>query len=263
MGLELDTKVENEDGEGITIEDLASYMKVSTKTVRRDIDRGKYEKLKNKGPNGEFLLRPPPGYDPAIAAAAREAGEQVTLQTLVTTLGGMVNDGRRHQERLLDLVAGPIEKMVDRMAKREDALFSRIEGLQDKVIEQSAVVERLLSEEHNRMLATVESEARGRRLDQGLELIKGALPTVLEAVSLKGVNVRKLQAADKVISALPPEVIETILSAQGEDSILPAEVRADALVLLEEIKKDAASKQQSKAPVEGVADPSAGAAKVE
>lgn len=262
MGLEYESKVENEDGEGITIEDLASFMKISTRTAERHVEQGKYQKLSKRGPHGETLLKPPPNYDPGVAAAARAAGEQVTLQTLVTTLGAMVNDGRRHQERLLDLVAGPIEKMVDRMAKREEALFTRIETQQDKIIEQSAVVERLLSEEHNRFLATVESEARGRRLDQGLELIKGALPTVLEAVSLKGVNVRKLQAADKVISALPPEVIETILSAQGEDSLLPAEVRADALVLLEEIRKDAASKQ-SKAPVEGVADLSTGAAKAE
>lgn len=250
-------EIENEDGEGVTIQDLADYMRVSTRTVERGIGT-KFQKLSKRGPNGETLLKPPEGYDPAVAAAARAAGEQVTMQTLVTVLGGMVNDGRRHHERLLDLIAGPIEKSSERMAKREDMLFARIETLQDKVIEQSAVVERLLSEEHNRILATLESEARGRRLDTGLEMLKGALPQLLDVVG-KGVNIRKLKAAERVISALPIEQLEVILGAEGEDAIIPPEVQGDAKILLEELKRDAAMKAaETQPPAVGVADPTAG-----
>ncbi len=265
MALELESKVENEDGEGITVEDLAGYLKVSTKTVRRDIDKGLYQKLKTRGPNNEVLLKPPPGYDPNVAAAAREAGEQVTFQTLVNVLGTMVNEGRRHNERLIDLLAGPQEKQNERQARREDMLFNRIEALQDKVIEQSAVVERLLSEEHQRILATIESEQRSKRLDQALEMAKDALPAVLDGLSLRNVNVRKLKAAETVLSAIPLEQIEIILSAKGDDAILPIEAQDAAAVLLAEMKKDAAAKaaQQVKPPTEGVADPSVGGAKTE
>lgn len=255
--------VENEDGEAVTIDDLAAYLKVSTRTVERQVAAGKYEKLAHKGPRGETLFKPPPGYDPAMVAAMRDQSENVSLQTLVTTLGAMVNDGRRHQERLLDLLAGPLEKQSERTAKREDALFARIESLQDKVIEQSAVVERLLSEEHNRILATLEAEARGRRLDQGLEMVKGVLPQVMDAIgAAKGINVRKLKAAENVLSHLPVEVLETILSAQGEDAIIPPEAQPDAAILLEELRKDAAKKATS-VTVAGVADPAAVATKSE
>jgi hypothetical protein len=268
MALELDEKksVENEDGEGVTIEDLAAYMRVSTRTVERDLQRGKYEKLKAKSPTGAVLLKPPPGYDPSIVAAAKDQAENVSLQTLVVTLGNMVNDGRRHQERLLDLIAGPIEKASQRMADRETMLFGRIESLQDKVIEQSAVVERLLSEEHNRILATVEAEARGRRLDQGLEMVKGALPQVLDAIgAAKGINVRKLKAAENVLSHLPVEALDAILSAKGEDALIPPEAQEDAAILLDELRKDAAAKQakQTQPSATGVADPVAEGAKTE
>lgn len=254
MGLELEAAVENEDGEGITVEDLAAYMKISTRTAYREVERGKYKSWKK---DGQTLIKPPPGYD--SWRAAQVTAEGATLQTLVAELSRSLETSRKHNERLLDLVIGPVDKILERVMAREQTLHARNDELHNKVLESTAVVERLLSEEHTRNLETLRYAAQSERLDQAMAMAKDALPHVLSALDVKDVNVRKLKAADRVISSLPPEVIETILSAQGEDSIIPPEVQEDAKVLLEEIRKDRAKQQaQSSAPAEGVADLSVG-----
>lgn len=258
MGLELESPaVENEDGEGITVEDLASYMKISTRTAYREVERGKYKTWKK---DGQTLVKAPPGYD--SWKAAQVTAEGVTIQTLVAELGKSLETSRKHNERLLDLVIGPVDKILERVMAREQALHARNDELHSKVLESTAVVERLLSEEHQRNLETLRYAAQSERLDQAMAMAKEALPTVLGALAVKGVNVRKLKAAENVLSSLPPEVIDTILAAQGEDSIIPETAQEDAKILLEEIRKDRA-KQQATAPADGVADPSVGAPKSE
>lgn len=262
MGLELDAPVENEDGEGITIEDLAAYMKISTRTAYREVERGKYATFKK---NGQTLVKPPPGYD--SWKAAQVTAEGVTIQTLVAELAKSLETSRKHNERLLDLVVGPVDKILERVMAREQTLHARNDELHNKVLESTAVVERLLSEEHNRNLETLRYAAQSERLDQAMAMAKDALPTVLQALAVKGVNVRKLRAAENVLNSLPPEVIDTILAAQGEDSIIPEAAQDDAKVLLEELRKDREKQQsarpatgqpaQAQATADGVADPKA------
>lgn len=263
MALELDTgkaNVENEDGEGITIEDLASFMKVSTKTVQRDIQRGKYEVLKQQA-GKPTLLKPPEGYTREAVESARAVAEvqaqAVTHQALIVELARSLTDARKHNERLLDLVVGPITSLSKQLLEQQKQTFDENLALHDKLLGQHAVVERLLTEEHLRKLETVKAEESSRRMSEALSMAREALPTVLEAMSVKGVNLTLLRSAEKVLKAIPLDQLEIILAAKGEDAILPPEVQGDAAVVLAELKKEAA---KSSPPASGVADPGAGGA---
>lgn len=239
MALELEDEV--------GVEEYAERTGVSSKTVRRKIDSGELSAEKR---GGKLYLKAPVG--------ETSSPEGVVVTELVNAL----KDSRRHTERAFELVLGPMVRFTEQVHANQEKMLSYNIQLQEKVLESTQVVERLLSEEHDRRLKTLEVESRNKRLDAAFELLKGVAPDLLAGITAgKGINVRKMKAAERVLSALPLDAVEMLLSAEGEDAIIPPEVREDALVLLDEMRKEAAAKpaQQTNAPSESVADGSGGA----
>ena len=249
MALELDEKEADGGETELTVEQLADYYGQSVKTIRRRIEAGEITKLRSEG--NRHFFKPPSDYNPARKPAA---GEGLGMALIASELTKALQDSRRHNEALLGLLTGPILKFTDQIGQQQGAAFVHIQSLQEQVIESGTVIQRMLSEEHDRKLRTLEAEAKSRRLDAALDMAKQALPTILDGLAMKSVNLTKLKAADKVISALPLDALEQLLSAEGEDSIIPPEVRPDAMILLEELRKDAAKKSSAPPAGGAVAD---------
>lgn len=220
----------------VTLKELQAGLGVSATTIKRMVAKGEIGKPR-RNDEGEYVYPAPVNFD---AARARENQENANAAFLLAEAGKIIQAQSRHIERFVEITTGPVVTMMGHLHAQLAQMHTYAESLQGRVLESVALREQMLSEEHQRVLEQAKFEAQQRRLDQALEVGKVAVQRYLDAVPA-GVNVRKLQAAERVLKALPLEDVRTLLTAEGEDAILPEEVREDARILVEELEKEASN----------------------
>lgn len=219
----------------VTLKELQAGLGVSATTIKRMVSKGEIGKPR-RNDEGEYVYPAPANYD---AVKAQQSQEAASAAFLLSEAGKIIQAQSRHIERFVEITTGPVVEMMGHLHNQLAQMHKYTEQLQDRVLESVALREQMLSEEHARVLEQAKFEAQQRRLDQALEVGKDALTRYLTNAVPPGVNVRKLQAAERVLRALPLEDVKVMLTAEGEDSILPPEVREDARVLVEELEKEA------------------------
>lgn len=218
-----------------TLKELQAGLGVSASTIKRMVQKGEIGKPK-RNDAGEYVYPAPPGFD-AAKAAHKEA--EVSSAFLLSEAGKIMHAQAKHIEKLVDTVTGPVVQMMGILHTHVKETSEYNNRLQAKVFEGVELRESMLSQEHERMLATAEFEAKQKRLDQAFDVGKMALAQYLNAPK---VNVRKLQAAETVLKSLPLADLKVMLAAEGDDSILPTpEAREAAKVLLEELEREQGS----------------------
>lgn len=219
----------------VTLKELQAGLGVSASTIKRMQAKGEIGKPR-RNEAGEYVYPAPAGFD---VAKAQYKQEEMSSAFLLKEAGTIIQNQARHIEKLVDTVTGPVVQMMGILHQHVKETSEHNGRLQSKVFEGIALQESMLSQEHERLLQQAEFEAKQKRLDQAWDVGKMALNAYLQTPK---VNVRKLQAAETVLKSLPLNDLKVMLSAEGDDSILPtAEAREAAKVLLEELEREQGS----------------------
>jgi DNA-binding transcriptional MerR regulator len=228
-----------------TIKELTAGLNVSASTVKRMVKNGEIGKPR-RNDAGEYVYPVPEGFD---RAKAQQRSDEVSAAFLLAEAGKIMQNQGKQIQQLVDTVSGPVVQMMGILHQHVAATSEDNMKLRAKVFEGIALQEQMLSQEHERILEQAKFEAQQRRLDQAFDIGKLALNTYLKTPN---VNVRKLQAAETVLKALPLADLKVMLSAEGDESILPTpEAREAAKILVEELEREAALTGSGASPAVG------------
>lgn len=209
------------------LEEAAAIIGISSRQLQKWLKSGKAER--HQCPDGTY--RYSPKHLAELQGAAEEETEEAELSTaqLVTAMGGYLRTQNDHIKMLVHTIVEPLKANFDGWKAQSEQANARIQTLEAKWLESVLERERLLSEAHERELATKEAEASIRRKDATLDVLKTqVVPAIIKNVQAKN---PKAQAAVDLLQTIDPQTIDALLDERVE--FLTPEQKAKLRIILD------------------------------
>jgi hypothetical protein len=120
---------------------------------------------------------------PVWAESVQRDGEHIVSESEPATDKGMRAQLMRHNEALMKIALGNIQQMMAIQGRTIDRLTEQNEELQAHRLEGVKVVERLLTQEGERRIATQKAEASEKRKERAFEQIQMLAPVVINKLT--------------------------------------------------------------------------------
>lgn len=198
----------------------AKKLGISLSTIIRKVDDGSIPATADS--EGVWWFDPKE-IDPLVPEAASE-GSAAVIQATAHAL----KQAQDHNEVLLRHATDPSQAALRLIMRTNERLTLENKELRDREAENYKAREALLSEAHERELASRIVEARERRYEEGFKLLLGYAPMLITQMS----GGKKLKPLLDVIESLEPEQIKFLVP-----DFLTEEQAQEILKLRESLKK--------------------------
>jgi hypothetical protein len=194
------------------LDEAAALIGISGRQLQKWVKTGKAER--HQCPDGTFR------YDPAhlrelqgLATDEREESEMSAAQ-LVGAMSAYLRTQNTHFESLVKALVDPIKENISSWKDQVIEARKRITELEAQQEQNYKDRERLLSEQQERDLMKQESEAKIKRQDMTLEVLKEqVLPAIVTSMKAKS---GQAQAAVELLQSIEPETIDALLAEEVE-----------------------------------------------